>query len=115
MKFRYTLMCLTVSAVFSSPSMAIDYVWHTSIIKQLTMLNDGSFKIVLVDDSAQCTPLSGEDVFTVAVDESGVGETGRKHMLSTVLLAASQGTKVSIAFDSASPSCYVNRLQMRYI
>ncbi len=115
MKTRNTLINLIVTAVFSSSSMAIDYAWHTSTIKKLTMLNNGSFKIVLVDDSSQCSPLSGDDIFSVTVDESGVREEGRKHMLSTVLSAAAQGIKVSIAFDPASPSCYVNRLQMRYI
>jgi hypothetical protein len=110
-----TILIGMACVLLSSTAWSSDYVWHTSKVTGLHITSSGSFVISLQDGNDSCSPITGDDQYTVSVGESGMREVGRKNILATVMVALSQGAKLSIAFDPVSPSCYVNRVQLRYI
>lgn len=101
--------------MFCSTSLAENYIWHTSTVSRLHVFSDGSFAISVKKDNENCASPNGNDQYVVSVGESGMRESGRKNILATVLVALAQKAKISISFNPESASCYVNRLQLRYI
>ena len=89
-------------------------VWHTSKIKHVYPLADGSFVLTFVVDSPACNNGSTPKYHYVAVGQTGVTTEGLRSMLSTALAAAAAQKTVNIAFDDSTTACYVNRLSVDF-
>jgi hypothetical protein len=81
--------------------------WHTSKIKNVYPLGDGSFVLIFVDSAAACS--NQGKYHYVSAGAYGVNAEGVKMMMSTALMAHATDKTISIAFDESSPSCYINR------
>lgn len=87
-------------------------VWHTSTLKRIYPLANGSIVLQFDSESASCTATTNPKYYNIVVGQNGVTTDGLRNMLAVALTAFSTGRSISIAFDDASPSCYVNRLQI---
>jgi hypothetical protein len=88
--------------------------WHTSTIKWVYPQADGAVVVLVFHaDSAACSAQSPKYHYA-AVGQNGMTAEGLKLLAATALSAAAQGRTVSVAFDSASGGCYINRMLVVY-
>jgi hypothetical protein len=90
---------------FSAPAGVI------STVKTVYPQADGSFVIILVNDTSTCSAPSPK-YFFVTPGQNGVTVDGAKAILATTLTAFALGSSISLNFDDATPSCYVNRISI---
>jgi hypothetical protein len=97
---------------FGLSAIANAEAWHTSTIKQVYPLGDGSFVLIMTVDAAACSGTPGSKYHYVRPGVNGVTSDGVRAMLATALTAFALGKTVSMAFDETSSSCDVNRFSM---
>lgn len=85
-------------------------VWHTAYLKRVYPTADGSVRLSFVTDHATCTNADSPKVYYITVGQNGVTADGLRAMHATALTAFAMERQVSIAFDNATASCYINRL-----
>jgi hypothetical protein len=85
-------------------------VWHTAYVKRIYPTADGSVRLSFVTDHATCTNADSPKVYYITVGQNSVTADGLKAMHATALTAFAMERQVSIAFDNATASCYINRL-----
>jgi hypothetical protein len=85
--------------------------WHTSPIKNIYPLADGSFVLIMRNDAAGCAGTTNKYHY-VSAGEFGVTAEGVKAMLATALTAYAMDRRISLLFDETRPQCYINRLQI---
>lgn len=100
-----------VLLLISSVAHAADS-WHTSTLKFVYPLGDGSFVVGFTQNSVYCTNPNNPQYFYVVAGQYGVTADGVKAMLATALVAYTQGSTLSIAFDGTSSACYINRFSI---
>jgi hypothetical protein len=84
--------------------------WHASQVKFVYPQGDGSFVVEFVNNSASCSSAAiPTQYFYVVTGQNGVNADGLKNLLATALTAYATGSVLSIAFDNATPYCYINR------
>lgn len=106
------LACLLV--LFSAASNAQE-VWHRAKIYALYPLGDGNAAILFVADSPQCTNAATPNkYYHITVGANGMTAAGFKTIYSTALTAATLGKDVTIAFNSGSGACEINRLLAQF-
>lgn len=88
-------------------------VWHTEKIERIYPYSDGSFVLIMANDSSACTSTASPKYYHVQIGQNGVTELGLKNMLSVAMFAAAAELNVSINFDDSTNQCYINRLQAR--
>jgi hypothetical protein len=86
--------------------------WHTSTVRQVYPLAEGAFVLTFATESASCTSASSPKYYYVAAGQNGVTADGLRNMLAVALTAFAMGRPVSIAFESATSACYINRLSI---
>lgn len=74
---------------------------------------DGSFVLGFAQGSTFCQSPNSPQYFYVTPGQNGVTADGAKAMLATALTAFGLGKTVSLAFDDATPYCYVNRFSIQ--
>lgn len=84
--------------------------WHGGVPK--TVYTGGSGWIVLTfpTEAPDCTATGSPKYMYIVVGANGVTADGAKQMLATAMLAVATGKSLSVAYDDASPSCYINRV-----
>jgi len=100
-----------VSLLVSSQVSAVA-TWHTSKIKTVYPLANGSVVITFINDSDTCQNGSSPKYYYLAANENGVTEAGLRNIYSAALVAAASGKDVIISFESATSACYINRLSV---
>ena len=86
--------------------------FHASTLKFVYPFGTGDFVLGFDNDSPQCTATGSPKYMFVAVGQYGVTAEGAKKMFATAMMAFALGKQVSIAFDDATVSCYINRLSV---
>jgi hypothetical protein len=86
--------------------------WHTSLIKHIYPLGDGSFVLIFREDAASCAGTTSKYHY-VRAGNFGVTADGVKAMLATVLTAYAMDRRITLLFDESSAECYINRLQIQ--
>jgi hypothetical protein len=86
--------------------------YHGAQLKSVYPLSDGSFVLVFMTDTAACSSTNSPKYFYVTAGQNGVTADGVKNMLAAALTAFALEKLVYIAFDDATPSCYINRLSV---
>jgi len=109
MRLRVLFFALLTIACSNSYA-AIAYVQST--VKSVYPQADGSFIIVLTNDTSSC-PATSPKYFFVAPGQNGMTVDGSKAMLATTLTAFALGSSLALAFDDATTNCYVNRISMQ--
>ena len=102
--------------ILPQPAVAAN-AWHTARPTQVQPYADGSFTIQLDTDAGSTCPnqagSGGADTYLVKSGQNGVTADAVRNMLSVALTAHSLGRQVSLYYDGATSSCYVNRLLIR--
>lgn len=84
-------------------------VWHTSTLKWVYPLADGSFVLTFNVDSSSCASSSPKYHY-VAVGQNSVTEEGARKFYAAAMTALATRMTVQVNFSDASSACYVNRL-----
>lgn len=87
-------------------------VWHTAYVTRVYPQPDGSVRLAFSSDHASCTNNSTPKWHFIVVGQNSVTADGLRAMHSIALTALAMERQVSIAFDDATASCYINRLQI---
>ena len=93
----------------STTAHAVTNVWHTSTIKYIYPLADGSFVVTFNTNSSSCSGGVSNKYHYVRTGNNSVNQEGVDKMYSLFLTAATSGRKVTISFDSSSTQCWINR------
>ncbi len=105
---------ILVSLLFlPSLSMAIGQ-WHTSTVKAVYPLANGSFVLSFNTDSPSCSNSTSPKYYYVTVQENGMTQEGAEKIYSAALAAGMGGKEVQINFEDATSGCYVNRLYLTF-
>jgi hypothetical protein len=83
-----------------------------STVKSVYPLSDGSFVIILTNDTSTC-PGASPKYFFVTPGQNSMTLDGAKAMLATALTAFAPGSSLALSFDDATTYCYVNRISMQ--
>ena len=83
--------------------------WHTSTIKMVYPLADGSFVLVMTEDASACAGSPGNKYHYVRPGVFGVTSEGVRGMLASALTAFALEKSISILFDESNSSCDINR------
>jgi hypothetical protein len=100
-------LALVVEPAYSYPQSFIANV--ASVYPQ----GDGSVILTFTQDSQSCSASGNPKYFTVMSGQNGVASDGVKNILATALTALALGKPVSVVFDDATPSCYINRIAVQ--
>lgn len=87
-------------------------VWHTSTIKMLYPLADGSFVLIFDVNAPACTNGNTDKYHYVTPSQNAMTVEGAKKMYAAAMMAMATEKSVQLAFDDATASCYVNRLAL---
>jgi hypothetical protein len=101
-----------VAAVVVSGSALASEQWVTDNVRTVYPLGDGSFVVTFVNPQPVCANAATYQYFWVSPGHNGVNADGAKAMLATSLSALMAGKKISLAFESATSDCFVNRLMI---
>ncbi len=107
----FRMVFLTLLTITCSNSYAA-YSSVQSTVKSVYPLSDGSFVVILTNDTSTCTAPTPK-YFYVTPGQNGVTLDGAKAMLATALTAFATGSSLALSFDDATTSCYVNRFSMQ--
>ena len=98
---------------FSTLSFAAD-VWHTSTIRSVYPLANGSFVLTFTTETENCTNGNKPRYFYVGQGLNGVTADGANKIYSLALAAASQKLPLVIAFDNSTSDCAINRASVQF-
>ena len=104
----FRMVFLTLLTIICSNSYAAASIVQ-STVKSVYPQADGSFVIILANDTSTCTATSPK-YFYVMPGQNGMTVDGAKAMLATALTAFALGSSLELIFDDATTSCYVNRI-----
>ncbi len=104
--FAILIITLASSQAFS------EHTWHSSKIKRIYPLANGSFIITFANPSSHCS--RSDNYHYISTDAGGVTQEGINSMLSVVLSAAAMGKVVNAYFDKDSNICSINRLHTEF-
>ena len=107
---RVTALCFFVFATSTNAT----ETWHYGKITRVYPLANGAVVFSLDTDAPSCTNTSKPKYFYLQVGQNGVTADGLRNIMATGLAAASQGKNVGVNFDNATPSCYINRINVVY-
>jgi len=95
--------------LLSVPAHAAE-AWHTSRVRTIYPLGEGSFVLQFAVDATACLSQNQPKYYYVTVGQNGVNAEGAKRMYAAALLAFAQDLPVTLAFQTDSSGCYINRL-----
>ena len=107
----WAVACMACLPLFSASAQATE-AYLQSTIKVVYPLSEGSFVLKFNQGNSLCLATQNPQYFYVTVGQNGVTAEGSKNILATALAAYATASVVSIAFDTATTSCYINRLAM---
>ena len=110
---RFSRVALIMILMGSAPDAFATTRWFQSTLAFVYPLGDGSFVLGFTQASPQCQSPNSPQYFYVAAGQNGVTADGAKAMLATALTAFALERSLSIVFDDATPSCYINRFSMQ--
>jgi hypothetical protein len=84
--------------------------WHTSTVKAIYPFADGNFVLIFDTDSVSCTGIGTSKYYYVTIGENAVTADGAKRIYAAASLAMALNKSVQVNFESATTSCFVNRL-----
>jgi hypothetical protein len=87
-------------------------VWHTSTVRAIYPLADGSFVLTFNANSASCASADNPHYYYARAGQNGMTAEGSKKMYAIAALAFATNKPVSFAFDNATASCFINRLSV---
>jgi hypothetical protein len=108
--FARAFLLAAVMTASAMPDANAAEAWHTSKIKMLYPLGEGSFVLILEADSASCLSRGNPKYYYVTPGQNGVTAEGARKIYAAALLAHSQYLPVTFAFQVDSSACYINRL-----
>lgn len=84
--------------------------WHGGVPKWVYTGGDGWVVLTFPTEPVECPAGGIPKYMYIVVGANGVTADGAKQMLATAMLAVATGKSLSVAYDDASPSCYINRV-----
>jgi hypothetical protein len=103
--------CFSCIALLVATPLAATERSHVATVKFVYPVADGDFVIGLDSDSPYCTSTSlPNKYYHVYVGQFGVNAAGSSKMYAAAMLALSTRLNLTVVFDDATASCYVNRL-----
>lgn len=106
---RNTLIFVVFLLVGNSVSAA--NVWKSdAYIKGVQALANGDYLIMTT--ASDLTACNGDNQLKVSVGENTLTAEGAKIILSMALVSLSSKTKVSVFYDNASQSCFVQQMYL---
>jgi hypothetical protein len=103
-------LCGVLAVMFFSVSVHAAEAWHTSRVSAVYPLGEGSFVLQFAVDATACLSQNQPKYYYVTVGQNGVNAEGAKRMYAAALLAFAQDLPVTLAFQTDSSGCYINRL-----
>lgn len=85
-------------------------IWHTSTIKMLYPVADGSFVLIFDVNAPACTNTNTDKYHSVTPSQNAMTVEGAKKIYAAAMMAMATEKSVQFAFDDSTASCYVNRL-----
>ncbi|NQD35653.1 response regulator receiver protein [Permianibacter sp. IMCC34836] len=107
-------LSIVVAAITPMTSANAAEVWHSGKIKSIYPLANGSFVFTMTTNSPECTSASAAKQHFVQSGQNGMTADGVKNILAAAMAAAAQGKDISFAYDTATSSCFVNRMLVNY-
>ena len=107
------VMIVALMAVGAAGQAQAAAAWVQSTVKFVYPQGDGSFVLGFVSDAGTCSNVNSPKYFYVVAGQNGVTADGVKALLATALTAFATGSTLSVAFDDATASCYINRLSVQ--
>jgi hypothetical protein len=104
-----TTVVLALGLAVAGTASAVES-WHQDHVKWVYPQANGNFILVFNTSPANCPNPGNPKYFYVSLGVNGVTAEGLKAMLATALMAYGSGKMLSVAFETASSSCDVNRL-----
>lgn len=89
-------------------------VLHSSPIKAIYPLANGSFILRLVNEAPTCPSTTTPKAYYVQVGQNAVTADALPMLYAASLAAAAQGLPITIFFDDSTTSCFVQRLSINY-
>ncbi len=111
MKIAQMLAIGIFLAALSSAALATE-TWHTSTIKYVYPLADGTYVLIFDTNAPTCTSTTTDKYHYVIPSQNGMTDEGAKKIYAAALLALATDKAVQIAFDDATTNCYINRLSV---
>ena len=112
MKFRITAPFVASGMLAFAMSLQAAEAWHGGTLEFVYPLSNGDFVIGFDTSSSACTNPNSPKYMYVAVGQNGVDAEGATKMYAAALTALVAGKTLSVAFDTATTSCYVNRFSV---
>lgn len=109
MKIAQTYLAGICLAAFTCVSVAAE-TWHTSTIKYLYPLADGTFVLVFDVNAPACTNTNTNKYHYVIPSQNGMTDEGARKIYAAALMAMATDKAVQFTFDDATSTCYINRL-----
>jgi hypothetical protein len=109
-----TRLLLTAVLLIFTGSVLGAESWHTSRVKYVYPLADGSVVLVFVNSAVACSASGPDKYHYLSVGENGVTADGFDRIYAAALAGAAGGQVLQINFDDASSYCFVNRLLVVY-
>ena len=107
---RKPFLCLALFSMLFATPVGATQVWHSGKITQIYPMGNGDVVLIFDTDSPSCTSNANTDYYYIRVGEGNVTQDGLENMLAIALTAATADLAVTINFDDATSSCFVNRL-----
>jgi hypothetical protein len=101
---------IALSLCALSTSVQAADVWHTSTIKYLYPLADGSFVLTFETNASACSNANASKYHYVTPTQNGMTEQGATKIYAAALMAKAAELSVQINFSDSTASCYINRL-----
>lgn len=112
MKIASWISTLTILLSVSSAAAAVERS-HTGALKLVYPLANGDFVIAFNSSPSTCSSAANPKYLYVSVGQNSVTSAGSTKLYAAALTALTSGIEVSIAFDDATDSCYINRLTLQ--
>lgn len=85
-------------------------LWHTSTLKWVYPVANGSFILAFNLESASCPSPSSPKYFNVVVGENGVTEEAARKFYAAAMAALVTRMTVQVNFSDSSSACFINRM-----
>lgn len=105
------LITVAIAASFGSRVSATER-WHGGVPKNVYTGGSGWIVLTFPNEPVDCQAVGTPKYMYIVVGANGVTADGAKQMLATAMLAVATGKSLSVAYDDATASCYINRVMI---
>lgn len=108
---RKQALALTACTFMNAIAQGTDQ-WHTSMVKAIYPLADGSYTLTFVDDAQYCTGSSPKYHWVVTTGSNAATPEAYKNFYATALMAFGMGHSLTVVYNDATSNCYIRALYL---